>query len=87
MAKNVTPVILLINGPNLNMLGKRNKSHYGTFTLEQVQSAFRTQAESLGVQARFFQSNSEGEIVTAIQEAMTYADGIVINAGAHTHYS
>ncbi len=87
MVKNTVPVILLINGPNLNLLGKRSKEHYGTFTLEQVQSAFRTKAEALGVQTRFFQSNSEGDIVTAIQEAMTCADGIVINAGAHTHYS
>lgn len=87
MAKNAIPVILLINGPNLNLLGKRSREHYGTFTLEQVQSAFRTRAEALGVQSRFFQSNCEGDIVTAIQEAMGYADGIVINAGAHTHYS
>ncbi|MBN1891633.1 MAG: type II 3-dehydroquinate dehydratase [Clostridiales bacterium] len=87
MAKNEVPVVLLINGPNLNMLGKRNREHYGTFTLEQVQSAFRTKAEALGVQTRFFQSNSEGDIVSAIQDAMNYADGIVINAGAHTHYS
>ncbi len=87
MAKNLIPVVLLINGPNLNLLGKRSREHYGTFTLEQVQSAFRTRAQALGVEARFFQSNSEGDIVTAIQEAMQYADGIVINAGAHTHYS
>ncbi|NLO63059.1 MAG: type II 3-dehydroquinate dehydratase [Clostridiaceae bacterium] len=87
MVRNSVPVILLINGPNLNMLGKRSREHYGSFTLEQVYGAFRTKAEALGVEARFFQSNSEGEIVTAIQEAMGYADGIVINAGAHTHYS
>lgn len=87
MTKNTIPVILLINGPNLNMLGKRNREHYGSFTLEQVQNAFQTKATALGVEARFFQSNSEGEIVGAIQSAMTYADGIVINAGAYTHYS
>jgi chorismate mutase/prephenate dehydratase len=87
MAKNAIPVILLINGPNLNLLGKRNRNHYGNFTLEQVQSAFQTKAASLGVEVRFFQSNSEGEIITAIQNTMTYADGIVINAGAYTHYS
>lgn len=81
------PVILLINGPNLNMLGKRSRAHYGSFTLEQVQSAFKTKADALGVEARFFQSNDEGRIVTAIQDAMGYAQGIVINAGAHTHYS
>lgn len=87
MVKNAVPVILLINGPNLNLLGKRNRNHYGNFTLEQVQSAFQTKAASLGVEVRFFQSNSEGEIITAIQNTMTYADGIVINAGAYTHYS
>lgn len=81
------PVILLINGPNLNMLGKRSKEHYGSFTLADVEAAFSQKAEELGVKARFFQSNSEGEIVTAIHEAMCYADGIVINAGAYTHYS
>jgi len=64
------PVILLINGPNLNMLGKRSRTHYGSFTLEQVQSAFKTKADALGVEAQFFQSNDEGRIVTAIQEAM-----------------
>ena len=87
MNEKVLPKILLINGPNLNMLGKRSKEHYGSFTLAQVESAFRTKSESLGVEPVFFQSNGEGEIVTAIQESMKYAKGIVINAGAYTHYS
>jgi chorismate mutase/prephenate dehydratase len=87
MTEKALPKILLINGPNLNMLGKRSKEHYGSFTLAQVESAFRTKAESLGVEPVFFQSNGEGEIVTAIQESMKYAKGIVINAGAYTHYS
>ena len=81
------PVILLINGPNLNMLGKRSKEHYGSFTLADVETAFRAKAEALGVRAAFFQSNEEGAIVTAIHESMSYAAGIVINAGAYTHYS
>ena len=85
--KTNVPKILLINGPNLNMLGKRSKEHYGSFTLAQVQSAFSTKAAALGVEPVFFQSNGEGEIVTAIHEAMQYAAGIVINAGAYTHYS
>src|SRR5665648_441554 len=85
--KDTIPVILLINGPNLNMLGKRSKEHYGSFTLPQVEGAFRTKAEALGVKPVFFQSNDEGAIVTAIQESMEYAAGIVINAGAYTHYS
>jgi len=85
--KDSVPVILLINGPNLNMLGKRSKEHYGSFTLAQVESAFSTKAAALGVKPQFFQSNSEGALVTAIQESMGYASGIVINAGAYTHYS
>jgi chorismate mutase/prephenate dehydratase len=87
MTKDTVPVILLINGPNLNMLGKRSKEHYGSFTLPQVEGAFRTKAEALGVKPEFFQSNDEGAIVTAIQNAMGHASGIVINAGAYTHYS
>ena len=87
MEQEHLPIILLINGPNLNMLGKRSKEHYGSFTLSQVESAFETKAKSLGVQAKFFQSNDEGAIVTAIHDAMAYAAGIVINAGAYTHYS
>jgi chorismate mutase/prephenate dehydratase len=79
--------ILLINGPNLNMLGKRDPAQYGNFTLQDVENAFIVKAEELGFNARFFQSNIEGEIVTAIHEAMDYAAGIVINAGAYTHYS
>lgn len=79
--------MLLINGPNLNLLGKRDPEQYGSFTLQEVYDAFRNKAEELKIEPRFFQSNSEGEIVTEIQKAMEYADGIVINAGAHTHYS
>jgi len=85
--KDTVPVILLINGPNLNMLGKRSKEHYGSFSLEDVVRAFTEKAEALGVSPAFFQSNDEGAIVTAIHESMGYASGIVINAGAYTHYS
>jgi chorismate mutase/prephenate dehydratase len=69
------------------MLGKRSKEHYGSFTLQEVESAFRDKAQLLGVEPSFFQSNDEGAIVTAIQDSMKYASGIVINAGAYTHYS
>lgn len=85
--KDTVPVILLINGPNLNMLGKRSKEHYGSFSLEDVVRSFTEKAEALGVSPAFFQSNDEGAIVTAIHESMGYASGIVINAGAYTHYS
>ncbi len=79
--------ILLINGPNLDMLGKRDPGHYGTFTLKDVENAFRTKASELGFCAEFFQSNSEGAIIDAIHGAMGRVLGIVINAGAYTHYS
>lgn len=78
---------LIINGPNLNMLGKRDASHYGTFTLADVEAAVRAKADALGVDVRFFQSGCEGEIIAAVHEAADSATGIVINAGAYTHYS
>lgn len=87
MSAKKNPVILVMNGPNLNMLGKRKKQHYGSFTLEQVEIACKVKAESLGVECVFFQSNEEGALVSEIHKAMEYADGIVINAGAYTHYS
>ena len=81
------PVVLLVNGPNLDQLGKRDPAHYGSFTLADVERAFAEKCAELGVEARFFQSGCEGELCHAIHEAMDYAAGIVINAGAYTHYS
>ena len=81
------PVILLVNGPNLDQLGKRDPAHYGTFTLADVEREFAAKCVELGVEARFFQSGCEGELCHAIHEARDYASGIVINAGAYTHYS
>lgn len=81
------PVVLLVNGPNLDMLGKRDPGHYGTFTLADVERAFAAKCEELGVEARFFQSGCEGELCRAIHGAMGVAAGIVLNAGAYTHYS
>jgi chorismate mutase/prephenate dehydratase len=81
------PVVLLVNGPNLDMLGKRDPAQYGTFTLADVEKAFAAKCAELGVEPRFFQSGCEGELCRAIHEAMGYAAGIVINAGAYTHYS
>ena len=78
--------ILIINGPNLNNLGRRDASHYGVTTLEQIEDALRERAGDLGVDVEFFQSNHEGEIVDFIQRATDGADGIAINAGALTHY-
>jgi 3-dehydroquinate dehydratase-2 len=77
--------ILIINGPNLNMLGRRNKEHYGTFTLDELCSAVDNYATQKGFIAEFFFSNHEGEILDKIQS--TDADGIIINPGALSHYS
>ncbi len=80
--------ILLINGPNLNMLGTREPEIYGSETLPELVAALRTYgADTHGVTLRDFQSNVEGEIVTAVQEARHWADGILMNPGAYTHYS
>lgn len=78
--------IMVINGPNMNMLGKREPEKYGSKTLEEVCAGIAAEAEKLGVSCGFFQSNSEGELVTAIQGAANM-DGVILNAGAYTHYS
>lgn len=77
---------LVINGPNLNNLGRRDANHYGVTTLAQIEEALGERASALGVDVEFFQSNHEGEIVDFIQRSTDGADGIVINAGALTHY-
>lgn len=78
--------ILVINGPNLNMLGKRDPRHYGTDTLEAIERALIEKGKELGCELVFFQSNHEGSIIDFIQEKASRADGILINAGALTHY-
>lgn len=79
--------ILLVNGPNLGMLGKRDPAQYGSFSLADVEKAFAAKAAALGFGARFFQSDCEGELCKAIHAAKDRDAGIVINAGAYTHYS
>jgi 3-dehydroquinate dehydratase-2 len=79
--------ILVIHGPNLNLLGTREKAVYGTVTLAEVDAAMQALAKELGLSLEIVQSNHEGEIVSAIQGAMGKADGLVINPGAYTHTS
>ncbi len=76
--------LLLINGPNLNLVGKREPSIYGSQTLEDIQEELLTLASELGTKLRFFQSNSEGEMIDCIQKSSGSIDGILINAGAYT---
>ncbi len=76
--------ILVINGPNLNNLGKRDASMYGTKTLGDIQDDISAKATELGIGVKFFQSNHEGSIVDFIQESSAGADGVIINAGALT---
>lgn len=78
--------ILVINGPNLNMLGQRDAAHYGTKTLAEINKSVQQRAEELGVESVVFQSNSEGALVDFIQTQATQAAGIIINPGAFTHY-
>ena len=79
--------ILVINGPNLNMLGKRNKAYYGDKTLPQIDALLKKEGKSLGADVVSFQSNSEGELIDCIQKNSSQAAGIIINPGALTHYS
>lgn len=80
--------ILVIHGPNLNLLGEREPAHYGRLTLVEINSRLGDLAKELGVEAYFYQSNHEGEIVTVIQEAAKgKCDGILINPAAYTHSS
>ena len=81
------PKILLINGPNLNLLGVRDVSVYGPKTLKDIENETRKEAESLDLECDTFQSNSEGAIVDRIHQARGDADAILINAGAYTHTS
>jgi 3-dehydroquinate dehydratase-2 len=78
--------ILVIHGPNLNMLGKRERQFYGVRTLEEINSLLKEEAQKLGVKIKTFQSNSEGDLVDFIQENSVGADAIIINPGALTHY-
>ncbi|MGB3300016.1 MAG: type II 3-dehydroquinate dehydratase [Phormidesmis sp.] len=79
--------ILILNGPNLNLLGKREPGIYGAETLQKINDALLKKASDLGVSLTFFQSNHEGALVDEVQSALSRHQGILINAGAYTHTS
>ncbi|WP_086255797.1 type II 3-dehydroquinate dehydratase [Campylobacter vicugnae] len=79
--------IMVIQGPNINMLGKRERKVYGVMTMDDIHEQMKAVAEQAGVGIEFFQSNFEGEIVDKIQECLGEFDGIIINPAAYTHTS
>ena len=79
--------ILVLHGPNLNMLGTREPEIYGKFTLEQINDRLRNAATKLTCEVETFQSNSEGELINMIQKMGVAIDGLIVNLGAYTHYS
>ena len=79
--------IIIINGPNINLLGEREQSQYGSITLDELKSNCLDKSKNLGLSLEFAQSNIEGELVNIIQDARKKFDGIIINAAAFTHTS
>ena len=79
--------IIILNGPNLNLLGEREKNQYGSFTLKDVEKSCKDYANQNNIELSFFQSNIEGELVNQIQNARNSQDGLIINAGGYTHTS
>ena len=79
--------VLILNGPNLNLLGKREPGVYGRDSYEAVCGRIAARARELGMEPSFFQSNSEGALIDALHQAMDVYDGVVLNAGAYTHSS
>ena len=79
--------ILIVNGPNLNLLRTREPAIYGALTLEEINRRIAREAEALGARATFFQSNHEGELIDRLHAAAGAVDGVVLNAGAYTHTS
>ena len=79
--------IIIINGPNLNLLGEREQSQYGSTTFDQLKNNCLKKAAEIGIELEFAQSNIEGELVTLIQDARNKYDGLIINAAGFTHTS
>ena len=79
--------IIIINGPNLNLLGEREQSQYGKITFNELKENCINKSKELGLNVEFFQSNVEGELVNLIQDSIKKYDGIIINAAAFTHTS
>lgn len=81
------PILLVLHGPNLNLLGKREPGVYGATTLSQINDLLQREADALGFELKILQSNHEGVLVDAIHDAMSRCQGILINPGAYTHTS
>ena len=79
--------VLVLNGPNLNLLGEREPEIYGTTTLAEIVAALEALGKELGIEVRAEQYSGEGEVVDALHRARTWAAGVVYNPGAHAHYS
>ncbi len=79
--------IIILNGPNLNLLGEREKNHYGSFTLKEIEKNCNDYSRKNDIKLSFFQSNIEGELVDKIQDSRKNFDGLIINAGGYTHTS
>ena len=79
--------IIILNGPNLNLLGEREKNHYGSLTLKEIEKNCNDYSSKNDIKLSFFQSNIEGELVNKIQASRNNFDGLIINAGGYTHTS